>query len=110
MVGIGASAGGLQALEAFFASITDPIGAAFVVVTHQAPARTSALPALLARCTTMPVVEVRRPTAIRSDHVYVMAAGGHVVCRGGRLEGVAAATSGLIAGSPMNTRPVRCSM
>ena len=47
VVGIGASAGGLEALEKFFVHIAPGCGMAFVVVTHQHPAHTSLLPELL---------------------------------------------------------------
>ena len=55
IVGIGASAGGLEALEAFFRHMLSDSGMAFVVVTHQPPQHVSLLPDLLGRCTTMPV-------------------------------------------------------
>src|SRR5215470_9631393 len=57
VVGIGASAGGLEALEEFFDSMPADPGMAFVVVTHQHPGHTSMLPELLRRKTEMPVVE-----------------------------------------------------
>jgi len=47
VVGIGASAGGLEALETFFANLSPQTGFAFIVVTHQQPGHISLLPDLL---------------------------------------------------------------
>ena len=55
MVAIGASAGGLEALQQFFDNMPDNNGMAFVVVTHQHPGHVSMLPDLPARHTRMPV-------------------------------------------------------
>ena len=60
VVGIGASAGGLEALQEFFGNMPADTGMGFVVVTHQHPGHVSMLPALLARSTSMPVVEATR--------------------------------------------------
>ena len=49
IVGIGASAGGLEALEALLGAMPPDTGMGFVVVTHQHPGHTSMLPELLAR-------------------------------------------------------------
>src|SRR5712671_4752583 len=56
--GIGASAGGIEALENFFDSIPNDLGLAYVVVLHLAPDHKSELPAILARWTSMPVQQV----------------------------------------------------
>jgi two-component system CheB/CheR fusion protein len=74
VVGIGASAGGLSALEAFFSAQPNDAGAgmAYVLVQHLAPDRESALSELLGRCTTMPVVDVEDGVAVQPDHVYVI--------------------------------------
>ncbi|KAB2902120.1 MAG: PAS domain-containing protein [Kofleriaceae bacterium] len=78
VVGVGASAGGLEALDRFFASVPPDPGMAFVVVTHTSPGRTTLLPELLAAQTTMPVHHVERATPVERDHVYVAPAG-HVL-------------------------------
>jgi two-component system CheB/CheR fusion protein len=59
-VGIGASAGGLEALETFFTHMPPDSGMAFVVVTHMDPHATSFLPELLSRATRMPVGTLAR--------------------------------------------------
>ncbi len=55
VVGLGASAGGLDALDAFFQAMPDVTGIAFVVLTHQHPGHVSLLPDLIAKHTAMPV-------------------------------------------------------
>jgi two-component system CheB/CheR fusion protein len=72
MVGMGASAGGLEAFEAFFTQMPPDSGMAFVLVQHLAPDRASLLPALLARYTRMPVLQVQTVTPVEPDHVYVI--------------------------------------
>jgi two-component system CheB/CheR fusion protein len=71
VVGIGASAGGLEALEQFFSAVPPHCGMAFVVIQHLDPTHPSAMATLLQRHTTMPVAEAEeRP--LEPDHVYVM--------------------------------------
>ena len=55
VVGIGASAGGLEALQDFFKAMPADTGAAFVVVQHLSPDHKSLMAELLSRCTTMTV-------------------------------------------------------
>ena len=71
IVGIGASAGGLEALEAFFTHMLSDSGMAFVVVTHQPPQHVSLLPDLLGRCTTMPVLKASDGVTIAPNRVYI---------------------------------------
>lgn len=71
IVGLGASAGGLEALQQFFGALTELQDAAFVVVQHLDPTSRSLLPELLARVTSMPVVEIADGTTIVAGHVYV---------------------------------------
>ena len=63
IVGIGASAGGIQALQTFFDALPDDTGAAFVVIVHLDPQSRSELPSILATRTRMPVVPGRRRRA-----------------------------------------------
>jgi two-component system CheB/CheR fusion protein len=74
VVGIGASAGGLSALEALCSAQPNDAGCpmAYVLVQHLAPDRESALSELLRRCTTMPVVDVEDGVVVQPDHVYVI--------------------------------------
>ena len=74
IVGIGASAGGLVAFQAFFSGLpanADP-GMAFVLVQHLAPDHKSLLAELIARCTRMPVFEVQDGMRVQINCVYVI--------------------------------------
>src|SRR5690348_13677923 len=72
VAGIGASAGGVQALQVFFEALPDQVGIAFVVVVHLDPDSTSELPAILAARTAMPVIQVEASASLKADHVYVI--------------------------------------
>jgi two-component system, chemotaxis family, CheB/CheR fusion protein len=72
IVGIGASAGGLEALEQFLQGVSPGSGMAYVVVQHLDPTHTGMLPELLQRATPMPVIQVTETVAVRPDTVYVI--------------------------------------
>lgn len=72
IVGVGASAGGLEALEKFFRHMPVDTGAAFVVVQHLDPQHRSILPELLARYTAMPVTAIQTGTPASANHVHVI--------------------------------------
>jgi two-component system CheB/CheR fusion protein len=72
IVGIGASAGGLEAFKSFFAKMPADSGMAFVLVQHLAPQHDSLLTELIARGTAMPVVEATDGEPVQADHVYVI--------------------------------------
>jgi two-component system CheB/CheR fusion protein len=72
IVGVGASAGGLTALEQFFASASPSGGLAYVVVQHLDPTQKALLPALLQRVTSMPVRQAEELTRVEADCVYVI--------------------------------------
>lgn len=86
IVGIGASAGGLEALDELLNHLPSDTGMAFIIVTHQHPQHTSLLPELLARETKMPVVQATDATDVRPNHVYVGTPGGHLVIHNGTLQ------------------------
>ena len=72
MVGIGASAGGLEAISALIEEIPAASGMAFLVVQHLAPSRPSLLPEILAKRTAMPVLEAVEDMAVEVDHLYII--------------------------------------
>jgi two-component system, chemotaxis family, CheB/CheR fusion protein len=74
IVGVGASAGGVEALEYLFKAMPPEPGMAFVVITHLAPHRESMLPEILARDTRMPVLVAEHDQQVRPNHVYVVPA------------------------------------
>jgi two-component system, chemotaxis family, CheB/CheR fusion protein len=71
IVGIGASAGGVEALRGFFTNVSADAGLAFVVVLHLAPDRESKLAEVLRQWTSMPVAFACDGVAVKHDHVYV---------------------------------------
>ena len=75
VVGIGASAGGLEAFTSLVSALTDDTGMAFVAVPHLDPTHPSALSDILARSTPMPVVEIIDGQAIAPDTIYVLPPG-----------------------------------
>src|SRR5258707_5260598 len=75
VVGLGASAGGLEALRDFFAAVPAKSGAAFVVIQHLAPAHRSQMVELLASHTTVPVSQIEDGVMIQPDHIYVIPPG-----------------------------------
>ena len=72
IVTIGASAGGVTALQRFFEALPEQAGAAFVVVMHLDPDHRSELPQILAGRTRMPVIQVNERQKLEADHVYVI--------------------------------------
>ncbi len=86
IVGIGASAGGLEACSALLKHLPGDTGLAFVVIQHLDPKHESLLPALLARITTIPVAPVQGETTVEPNHVYVMPPNSEIVLSGGKLK------------------------
>ena len=72
IVGIGSSAGGLEALEQFLGHVPADSGMAFVIVQHLDPTRKGIMPELLQRATGMKVLQVKERTTVRPDCVYVI--------------------------------------
>jgi two-component system CheB/CheR fusion protein len=72
IVGIGASAGGLEALEQFLRRVPAGNGMAFVIVQHLDPTHKGIMPELLQRATGMKVIQIKDRTKVRPDCVYVI--------------------------------------
>ncbi len=72
IVGIGTSAGGLEALELFLSHVPRECGMAFVVIQHLSPDHVGNLPELLQRTTTMKVEQVHGTVPVQPDNVYVI--------------------------------------
>lgn len=82
---LGASAGGLEALEEFLRAMPERPGIAIVVLTHLSPDFESLLPELLGRATALPVASARHEEHLQPDRVYVIAPGKNMVVSEGRL-------------------------
>jgi chemotaxis methyl-accepting protein methylase len=85
IVGIGASAGGLAAIERFMRAAPSDANFAYVVVQHLDPDHESMLPELISRFTPMPVSAAEDRTAIESNHVYTAPPGKDIAVLGGVL-------------------------
>ncbi|MBN1989346.1 MAG: PAS domain-containing protein [Bacteroidales bacterium] len=72
IVGIGASAGGLDALEQFLSNVPPSSGMAFVVIQHLDPTQKGMLPELLQRVTTMKVLLAKNRLVVKPNCVYVI--------------------------------------
>ncbi|HWP07871.1 MAG TPA: chemotaxis protein CheB, partial [Polyangiaceae bacterium] len=85
VVGIGASAGGLEALERFFENVPADSGMAFVVVQHLSPDFKSLMDEILARRTKLPIQLVEDAMVVESNHVYLIPPKKEMIISGGRL-------------------------
>lgn len=72
VVGIGASAGGLEAITTLLKAMPPDLGMAFVLVPHLDPQRESAYTQILARTTSMPVLEIKNETRVEPNRVYII--------------------------------------
>jgi two-component system CheB/CheR fusion protein len=72
IIGIGASAGGLEAFELFFRTMPADSGMAFVLIPHLDPGHASMLSDILQRITTMPVHEAEDQIRVQANHVYII--------------------------------------
>ncbi len=72
VVGIGASAGGLKALQSFFTSLPKETGMAFVVIVHLSPKHKSHMAELLQKSTDMPFIQVSNSVQLEPDHAYII--------------------------------------
>ena len=72
VVGIGASAGGLEAFRAFFSHMDEDSGMAFVLISHLAPDHDSLLSELIGKETQMSVVQLQNDTRLEPSNVYVI--------------------------------------
>ena len=85
IVGVGASAGGLQPLTQLLNALPYDTGMGFVIIQHLAADHVSSLSEILSRATRMPVSEVREETTVRPDHVYVIPPGADLAIFEGML-------------------------
>jgi two-component system, chemotaxis family, CheB/CheR fusion protein len=95
VVGIGASAGGLDALTRFLAAMPADSGLSLVVITHAPGGRESLLPGLLARQSTIPIVTVSAPTPLAPNTAYMVEGGDRLELR----EGILHCTPALVGGT-----------
>ena len=85
VVGIGASAGGLKALQQFVEVVPADSGMAFVVIVHLDPERESRMAELLRDRASIPVTQVGEPTTLEANHVYIIPPGRDLAMQGTML-------------------------
>jgi len=85
VVGIGASAGGLEALEAFFAHMPPSTGMAFIVIQHLSPDFRSMMDELLARHTSIPIFRVENGMKVEPNAIYLIPPKKEMIISGGKL-------------------------
>jgi two-component system CheB/CheR fusion protein len=85
VIGVGASAGGLEAFIEFFSALPPKSGMAFVLIQHLPPDRESLIADILTKRTEMPVHQVEDGMPVEVDHVYVIRPGRTMTIKEGRL-------------------------
>ena len=86
VVGIGASAGGLQAIKLFFENMPQDNGMAFVIILHLSPDHESIADKIIQESTKMPVRQVTETVPIERNHVYVISPAHRLTMNDGNLE------------------------
>jgi len=100
VVGVGASAGGLEAISDFLTAMRPDCGMAFVIILHLPPDRPSMLAEILSKKTAMPVKQIEQGMAVEPNHVYVIRPGYVLTIQDGALH------LGERLEKPGNNRPV----
>jgi two-component system, chemotaxis family, CheB/CheR fusion protein len=85
VVGVGASAGGLEALTQLLHAVPADIGMAFVLIQHLAPNHPSSLAEILSRSARLPVTEGKNESPVLPNHIYVIPPGCDMIIASGRL-------------------------
>jgi PAS domain-containing protein len=93
IVGMGASAGGLETLKRFFARMPVDSGLVFVVIQHLSPRYKSSMAEIIAKVTLMPVAQIEDGICIEANHIYLNPPGKNVALFNGRLNLMAPLTA-----------------
>ncbi|MDQ3552029.1 MAG: histidine kinase, partial [Bacteroidota bacterium] len=86
VVGVGASAGGLQAFKQLVNAIPEGAGFAYILVQHLSPDHESQLSDILQKQTTLPVIEVTDHIKVEPDHIYIIPSNKILIANDGVLE------------------------
>jgi len=86
IIGLGASAGGLEALSAFFSKVSVNSGMSYIVVVHMTPKQPSMMPDLLQKITQVPVTTAKDGQSIAPDHIYVIPPNKEITVYQGRIQ------------------------
>lgn len=85
VVGVGASAGGLEAFTQFLEALPASTGMAFVLIQHMDPSKTSMLAEILGRTAKLPVIEIQNGMSVEPDKAYVLPPKADLAISGGKL-------------------------
>ena len=85
VVGVGASAGGVEALTGLFGAVPAKPGMAFVVISHIGPGRESMLDQIIARSARLPVSNAKHDDRVAPNHIYVLSTNAAISIKDGRL-------------------------
>lgn len=102
VVGIGASAGGLDAFKKLIKAIPEKSGMAYVLVQHLSPKHESLLPSLLQKVTSLPVVEISNDIKLKPDVVYVIPSNKMLIANDGVLQLTARPSGDKIQRNPID--------
>ncbi|WP_084813348.1 chemotaxis protein CheB [Desulfogranum japonicum] len=86
IIGLGASAGGLDALKAFFSEVPADCGMAFIIVVHLTPDQPTMLPELLEHSTPLPVEIAKDNAPVEVNHAYVIPPGKDLALFSGKIQ------------------------
>lgn len=86
VTGIGASAGGIRALEVFFENVSEDSGIAYVVILHLSPDYDSKLKEVLQLTAAIPVQTVTKKTKLKPNHIYVISPNKHLMMNDGHID------------------------
>ena len=86
IIGLGASAGGLEALKAFFSAVSETSGMAYIVVVHMSPNQPSMMADLLQKATPVPVATAKDGRLIEPDNIYVVPPDKEIAVFKGKLQ------------------------
>ena len=86
VVGVGASAGGLEAFKRLIRAIPDSSGMAFILVQHLEPNHESMLTEILQKSTTIPIEEITNNVHVESDHIYIIPSNRLLTADNGHLQ------------------------
>lgn len=86
VVGIGASAGGLEAFKKLISAITENSGVAYILVQHLEPSHESLLVEILQKVSHIPVQEITNNIQVKPDNIYVIPSNKLLTANDGRLE------------------------
>jgi two-component system CheB/CheR fusion protein len=98
VVGVGASAGGMEAFKELLQAIPEDSGMAYILIQHLAPQHESILTEILQKSTRLPVVEIVDNIKVLPDHIYIIPSNRSLIANDGRLQ-----LEPLVKGEKLNT-------